>query len=208
MPEREPTADTPIENPATSWEAHLAKCPACAAAAANIIRAHHQGATTGYVESAPRAADDSLRFSRGETDPPLTSAEIDELRQVVRARTSPVQLAAWYGGEAGLWEKGRWFGTCPLCQGPEGCFQAGEDGAWNCGFCKEGGDVVDLVAKAEGWTTDRATLQLAQWLDLIAQWQVPLDRKAWMQQIYERKEAREQWQAPNPKWEPPHRMSN
>lgn len=158
--------------------------------------------------AAPLAAGDPLRFSRREMDPPLTATEISELRQIVRAQASPVTIAALYGAKAGLWDEGRWSGTCPCCQGPEGTFQAGTDGAWNCSFCKEGGDVVDLVAKVEGWTVDQATLQLAQQQDLIAEWQAPLARKEWSGRIYERKASQQQWQAPNPRWEPPHRGHN
>ena len=208
MPEREPTTDPSLETPSTTWEAHLASCPTCTAAAANIVRAHHQDAPSGSVENTSSIPDDPVRFSRREMDPPLTTAEIGELRQVLRIQSSPVKIAALYGAKAGLWEEGRWSGTCPCCQGPEGSFRAGEDGVWNCSFCNEGGDVVDLVAKVEGWTADQAALQLAQQQDLIAEWQAPLARNEWMQRIYERKAAQQQWQAPNPKWDPPHRTSN
>ena len=160
------------------------------------------------VESIARVEDDPHRFFRGEMDPVLSAAEIADLHSVVRTYADPVKVTALYGAKAGSWDEGRWHSTCPLCQGPEGSFQAGEDGVWGCGFCKEGGDVADLVAKAEGWTTDQATLQLAQWQDLVAQWQAPMNSKEWFQRMYERKAAREQWQKPNPTWEPPHRLNN
>lgn len=74
-----------------------------------------------------------------------------------------------YGLFAALIPKGQnLMGACPFCQGKsQRQFQVNpEKNAWYCFGCKQGGNVLDFVAKKERVGVRAAALKLDQWFDL------------------------------------------
>jgi DNA primase len=88
--------------------------------------------------------------------------------EVKRAVTMEAVLAR-YGLTEGLTQKGQNLaGPCPFCKGKSRQqFQVNPvKNAWYCFGCKEGGNVLDFVAKTERVGVRTAALRLDSWFDL------------------------------------------
>jgi hypothetical protein len=88
-----------------------------------------------------------------------------EVKQAVRLES----LLARYELLGGMTEKGQnLVGACPFCKGKSTRqFQANlTKNAWYCFVCKEGGNVLDFVAKREGVSVRAAALKLDSWFKL------------------------------------------
>ena len=88
--------------------------------------------------------------------------------EVKRAVTMEALLAR-YGLLAGMAEKGRNLaGSCPFCKGKSARrFQVNlVKSAWYCFGCKQGGNVLDFVAKREGVSVRTAAVKLDTWFEL------------------------------------------
>ena len=88
--------------------------------------------------------------------------------EVKRAITMEALLAR-YGLLAGMAEKGRNLaGSCPFCKGKSARqFQVNlAKSAWYCFGCKQGGNVLDFVAKREGVSVRTAAVKLDTWFEL------------------------------------------
>ncbi|HEX4961373.1 MAG TPA: CHC2 zinc finger domain-containing protein [Thermoanaerobaculia bacterium] len=87
----------------------------------------------------------------------------------VKRAVSMAAVLAHYGLLTDLSAKGQnLVGPCPFCQGKsKRQFQvnAGKN-AWYCFGCKEGGNVLDFVAKREGISVRSAAMKLDAWFDL------------------------------------------
>jgi DNA primase len=89
----------------------------------------------------------------------------DEVKRAV----SMEAVLARYGLLDGLTKKGQNLaGPCPFCQGKSSRqFQVNlAKNAWYCFGCKEGGNVLDFVAKREGVSVREAALMLDSWFEL------------------------------------------
>jgi DNA primase len=88
--------------------------------------------------------------------------------EVKRAVTMEAILAR-YGLLASMAEKGRNLaGSCPFCKGKSARqFQVNlVKSAWYCFGCKQGGNVLDFVAKREGVSVRAAAVKLDTWFEL------------------------------------------
>jgi len=84
-----------------------------------------------------------------------------------------------YGLFESLTEKGQnLVGACPFCKGPSARqFQVNrEKGAWYCFGCKQGGNVLDFVARQEHTTIRAAALTLDTWFALGLAGAAPAER--------------------------------
>ena len=96
------------------------------------------------------------------------NAAIVSFAEVKRAVRIEAVLAR-YGLLGTLALKGANFtGRCPFCAGAsERAFRVSpEKNAWYCFGCKEGGNVLDFVAKREGMTLRQAAIALNDWFEL------------------------------------------
>jgi DNA primase len=87
----------------------------------------------------------------------------------VKRAVSIETLLEHYGLFAALTAKGQnLVGACPFCKGPSARqFQVNPDkNAWYCFGCKQGGNVLDFVARKERVSLRAAALKLDTWFAL------------------------------------------
>src|SRR5438128_12238570 len=93
----------------------------------------------------------------------------------IKARVAELQAVAMLG--LNLKKSGAtWRGSCPICNNKSQRALAITPGkGWYChGDCKEGGDVIELVARARDITPRAAAIELAQRVGIIKSEKKPM----------------------------------